>query len=582
MIDATSMNPAKQAAAEAQAAIHECIDQRKSFLLEAGAGAGKTESLVRALRYLIDKQGLNLIRQHQQVACITYTNAANDEIKSRTDGHSAIASSTTHAFCWSLIKGFQPYLQKALPELPKWQERLDEAGGIAGREINYELGYPSAKNEEQKISLHHNDVLALTVKLMEQVKFRRLLVARYPILFIDEYQDTDKNFMNSLKTHFLDKEEGLLIGLFGDDWQKIYDDVCGKVESNNLVVIKQGANFRSAKPIVEVLNRMRPELPQKIADPDSTGSVIVYHTNGWTGQRLTGNRKDDLPTEVAHQYLDTLRERLVEGDWDFSPNTTKILMLTHNVLAKEQGYSGIADIFEGSSDQFIKKEHSYIKFLCETLEPICIAYENKKFGEMFAVLGGRTPAINSHADKISWANDMNRLIELRSTGTIGDVIDHIKKTKHPRLPENVETKEQKVGQLVENLEPDEQSSIERIRKLREVPYQQLVKLAQYIEEKTPFSTKHGVKGEEFENVLVVFGRGGWTKYDFNKFLEWAGGTIPTDKQDAYERNRNLLYVACSRAKKRLALLFTQKLSNQAIETLTKWFGENNIHPIPGS
>ncbi|MGC4098967.1 MAG: AAA family ATPase [Nitrospira sp.] len=577
----TILNPAEQIAEKARIAIYECIDQHRSFLLEAGAGAGKTESLVRALRYLIDKQGVNLIRKNQQVACITFTNAANDVIKSRTDGHLAIIPSTIHAFCWSLIKGFQPYLQKVLPELPKWQERLDEAGGIAGREINYELGYPSAKKDEQKISLHHNDVLTLTIKLMEQIKFRRLFVARYPILFIDEYQDTDKDFMSALKTHFLDGDNnGLLIGLFGDDWQKIYGEGCGKVESDNLVLIKQKANFRSAKRVVEMLNLMRPELPQDIADPDSNGSIVVYHTNEWSGVRLTGpHSKDDLPAKDAHQYLDALTIRLSEKEsWDFSSGKTKILMLTHNILAKEQGYDGIADVFSGNSDRFIRKEDSHIKFLVEILEPVCTAYENKQFGEMFAALGARTPAINSHGDKMSWANDMSRLIELRSMGTIGDVLDHLKKTKRPRLPDAVEEKEQKIGHRVEDLELDEKLSVERLLKLRDVPYQQVIKLAHYIDDKTPFSTKHSVKGAEFENVLVIFGRG-WNHYDFNQFLEWAGSTPPLEKQDTFERNRNLFYVTCSRPKKRLALLFTQKLSSKAVATLYKWFGESNIFSI---
>ena len=86
------------------------------------------------------------------------------------------------------------------------------------REIEYELGFPSAKQEYGKISLHHDDVLAFTVRLIGQPKFRRLLVARYPVLFIDEYQDTDKDFIDALREHFLGKEESPLIGFFGDHW----------------------------------------------------------------------------------------------------------------------------------------------------------------------------------------------------------------------------------------------------------------------------------------------------------------------------------------------------------------------------
>ncbi|MBU0723327.1 ATP-dependent helicase [Patescibacteria group bacterium] len=574
MIEATSMNPAEQAAEKALASVYNCIEQRKSFLLEAGAGAGKTYSLIKALRYLIDKQGDLLLRRHQQVACITYTNVATDEIKSRTDGHPAILSSTIHAFCWSLIKNFQPHLREKLPQLSQWTEKLSEAGGIGTQKIDYDLGYRTIK--EEHIFLGHDDILSLTVALMEQAKFRNLFTARYPILLIDEYQDTNKEFANALKTYFISTGEGPLIGFFGDHWQKIYGDGCGKIEHPALEVIGKEANFRSVPVIVNVLNRMRIELPQEVKDPNAEGFVAVYHTNGWTGERLTGQHwLGDLPPDVADKHFDALKERLSTEGWCFEADKTKILMLTHRALAAKQGYSSFVDIFQ-YNDAFLKKEDPHIAFLVDTLEPVCTAYENKRFGEMFAALGRRTPAIQSYADKMSWAEDMNTLLKLRSMETIGAVLDHLRITKRPRLPDAVERKEQKIGQRVEDLEPDEQSSIEQLRKLRDIHYQEVIALDRFIDGHTPFSTKHGVKGAEFENVLVIIGRG-WNQYNFNQFLEWAEGTIPSNKRDAFERNRNLFYVVCSRPKKRLALLFTQKLSNQAIATLTKWFGKSNIH-----
>ncbi|MFH0784307.1 MAG: hypothetical protein V2B20_20450, partial [Pseudomonadota bacterium] len=55
--------------------------------------------------------------------------------------------------------------------------------------------------------------------------------------------------------------------------------------------------------------------------------------------------------------------------------------------------------------------------------------------------------------------------------------------------------------------------------------------------------------------------------------------IPSKRQSAFERNRNLFYVACSRPKKRLALLFTQKLSPIAFRTLNHWFGDDSIEAL---
>ncbi len=570
------LNPAERAAAEARARVYECLDNGKSFLVEAGAGAGKTESLIKALRHLIEKRGADLLRRNQQVACITYTKVATEEIRSRTDGHPAIHSSTIHAFCWKMIRDFQPQLRKRLPLLQGWQERLEEAGGIGERRIDYELGHPRATKEDQQISLGHNDVLSLTIALMEQQKFRKLLAARFPILLIDEYQDTNNDFATAIKNHFLDAGEGPLIGFFGDHWQKIYGDGCGKLEHSALEIIGQKANFRSVPVIVEVLNRMRPELPQEVTDPDAEGLVTVYHTNDWSGKRLTGQHwGGDLPPDLAQSSLDTLRKQLATEGWSYDGDQTKILILTHRVLAAIQGYSSFLEIFP-HNDAFLEQKDPHIAFLLKTLEPVCTAYENKRYGDMFAVLGGHTPAIQSRADKMSWAADMNALIELRSKGTIGEVLDHLRRTKRPRLPERLEKSAIELEQLEEGTICEQ--SLEQLRKLRGVSYQEIIALKQFIDEHTPYSTKHGVKGAQFENVLVVFGRG-WNQYDFNQMLEWEGTNVPSGREPFRDRNRNLFYVVCSRPKKRLALLFTQELSNKAMGTLANWFGAEAIQPL---
>jgi DNA helicase II / ATP-dependent DNA helicase PcrA len=570
-------NPAKEAAEAARIRIQSCIDEGQSFLVEAGAGAGKTYSLVDALRYLVEKRGSELLRRHQRIACISYTNVAADEVETRTDRHPTIQSSTIHAFCWSVIRDFQPFLRKELPSLLNWPERLAEVGGIGERSIDYDLGHP--KVEDKTVLLHHNDILVLTAKLLGQNKFRNILTSRFPIVFIDEYQDTDKDFTEALKSHLLSGNNPL-VGFFGDHWQKIYGTGCGKMEHPNLKVIEKNANFRSVPVIVECLNHMRPELPQKVEDPTAKGSVVVCHTNDWPGVRRTGQHWDgDLPVEAAHAHLDALRKRLADEGWDFSPQETKILMLTHRALAAEQGYDAFEDVFE-YNDSYIKKEDPHIAFFCDTLEPICAAYEKKQFGEMFAVLGDRVPAIRRRPDKLKWTQDMDKLLALRSKGTIGVVIDHLRHTKHPRLSEAIGRKEKELERFGPNPTDEEPPSITRLRRLRQISYQEIIALDRFIDEETPFATKHGVKGAEFENVLVVFGRG-WNQYNFNQFLEWACDPdhIPENRRDAYERNRNLFYVTCSRPRRRLALLFTQKLTTAAMATLSNWFGGGTIQSL---
>lgn len=59
-------------------------------------------------------------------------------------------------------------------------------------------------------------------------------------------------------------------------------------------------------------------------------------------------------------------------------------------------------------------------------------------------------------------------------------------------------------------------------------------------------------------------------------IEWHAGGLPNGKSDTFGRNRNLFYVACSHPKKRLALLFTQKLSPAAVDMLEAWVGKNAV------
>ena len=56
----------------------QCIDEKISFVLQGGAGSGKTESLKELLIYI------NQTNPKAKVMCITHTNVAVNEILSRT------------------------------------------------------------------------------------------------------------------------------------------------------------------------------------------------------------------------------------------------------------------------------------------------------------------------------------------------------------------------------------------------------------------------------------------------------------------------------------------------------------------
>ena len=79
----------------------------KSFFMFAGAGSGKTRSLINTLEYLDKEKGHCLIERGKQIAVITYTNAACNEIGRRLQYKPIFMVSTIHSFLWEMIKNFQ-------------------------------------------------------------------------------------------------------------------------------------------------------------------------------------------------------------------------------------------------------------------------------------------------------------------------------------------------------------------------------------------------------------------------------------------------------------------------------------------
>lgn len=97
---------------EIQKKIFNCLDNFQSFCFEAGAGAGKTYSLVSSIEYLIQKNYEIISKRDKKILCITYTNVAKDEILERIGKNSSVQVSTIHDFLWSIIKNQKKLLKQ--------------------------------------------------------------------------------------------------------------------------------------------------------------------------------------------------------------------------------------------------------------------------------------------------------------------------------------------------------------------------------------------------------------------------------------------------------------------------------------
>lgn len=351
-------------------------------------------------------------------------------------------------------------------------------------------------------------------------------------------------------------EGKLVVGFFGDSMQKIYNSGVGKITNPALKPITKTENYRCSKEVIDLLNKIRPELQQTPGTEVKQGSKSFFTST---------SLEDDNYTKVI--------DHLDKQGWDKSQ--TKILMLTHKGIADKLAYSSILKAYDTLSfgrDKLMRREEPYSK-LFDKIERLAYFYENKQYGEFLYLLGRVGLHLSKHDEKIAVKRLMDELSNLRKTSTIETVLTYVFSNKILTKPQDIKDFESKIAN-----EGDVSDSTEKKRKfynlLKEVPYKEVTGVNNYVEEKTPFSTKHGVKGAEYENVVVVIDDSSWNQYKFNDVF--SGNRSNAAR---YERTLNLFYVCCSRAKNNLSVVALSAFDANAVSKAEDWFGVENVYSI---
>ena len=351
---------------EVEQKIFDCIHNRISFVLDAGAGSGKTWTLVQALNYILETEAKDLKNNGQEIVCITYTNVAKDEIINRTEHSELLHVSTIHDFLWHCIKRFQKELRIKLIELleeklAKEQETLGKltAKAKVGRakaeeniarytgaidslnsgaiRITYEN---NANYKEGKFS--HDALIVIAEKIFSSYpKITKIITDLYPIIFVDEYQDTQKETINIL-LNFLNRKKQVVLGFFGDKRQQIYDKGIGEIPAEyDLKLIQKTENYRSAKEVIELLNKVRSDIQQyQPATNTRVGSILFFYTTNAVGFN-------------ARAFV----EKHLKEQWKLSSaEDVKILYLTHRFIARENDYEELYQIHAGDADVLTKNK----------------------------------------------------------------------------------------------------------------------------------------------------------------------------------------------------------------------------------
>ncbi|MCL5734724.1 MAG: AAA family ATPase [Actinobacteria bacterium] len=603
------------------------LDMPRSFFLYAGAGSGKTRLLVDALEHIAETYGRQLGLRGQKVGVITYTNAACEEILRRKNIGSTplFHVSTIHSFAWDLIRPFpidiREWLRANLVERTE-ELRAEEAKGRPGTqasitrlakidanqarleylgEIKRFIYSPTGDNRERD-SLSHSEVIEICAGLLKKLLMQRILINRYPILFIDESQDTHRLLIDSLMQVEAAHRDSWCFGLIGDMMQRIYGDGKAGIERE---LPKEWArprkllNYRCPKRVVRLLNQVRSEVDnhvQQASDERIDGCVRLFLIS----TASTPDREDVEQRARAHMSACT-----GDAEWT-NRDSCKVLTLEHHMAATRLGFEKVfSPLYEvdGFRTGLLDGTLPAVRFFTNDVLPLVQAQQEGDKFKAARVVREASPllsrsSLEAAADpivQIRVAQDaVLSLMALWDDGepSCGEVLDNVAASNLFSLPDSLKPL-LKLREASRSSNSDEERQQEppsnatlRLQAFLEAPFSQVQPYALYVSGLAPFGTHQGVKGLEFDRVMVIMddseARG--FMFDYDKLLG-AKDRSATDikneaegKETSLDRTRRLFYVTSSRTKKSLALVvYSSDPARARTRVLqSKWFEEDEI------
>ena len=332
--------------------VFEAIKEDKNFILEGGAGSGKTFSLISIIEKITRDE------PDKSIVCITYTNNAVAEIKSRINNDNLWVS-TIHEFIWRIIGNFQKEIKECLVELinddaqnlfiaPKEVSgeeflSLDYFDGVC---VDYASYYSMSKTKQNKVHISHNHVLIVAEKMFSKYKkLCDILADTANYIFVDEYQDTSPLVVKILLEHLEKSTKNNIVGFFGDSMQAIYDSGVGNIDFYSLEKIQKNQNRRNPQKVINLANKFRSDGLAQIPSSD------VDAPNMNNGNVIQGTVKFIYGDGIDH--LEDLRNSKLYKDLEFDiPRKTKELRLTHKLNAEMAGFSKLFELY--NSDLLVK------------------------------------------------------------------------------------------------------------------------------------------------------------------------------------------------------------------------------------
>lgn len=597
--------------------LEKCIlsTPRKSFFLFAGAGSGKTYSLVFLLKKIHNSIGKDLLLQGKNVAVITFTNAATDEIINRLDYSPIFHISTIHSFVWDVIKYYQAdikrlycfYIEEDLKALEKKLEETEkkttktylsnvekfeyQKERLAKAQIIEKFVYnPNGSNPEYN-ALKHAEVIKISAQMiLENKMLQRIIAQRYPILLIDESQDTKKELIDTffeIQRNFADI---FTLGLLGDQKQRIYADGKENIEDSIPIGWEKPVkrmNYRCAKRIIQLANNIGKDIDihaeQRPREDANDGLIRLFVI-----QQREGLNKD----EIEQNVMRIMSEQTQDAKWTTIGTEVKVLTLEHMMAARRLGFSRFfAPLYKVSKYQmtFLQGSVSEIEFFTKEVLPIAESIKEdgrvaleilKKYSPLLSGQNTEKPYelyLKCREEAIKVANLVNE------NGTIRVVVDEIIKSQLLTVPDVVR---QAYMLSPSDIEDTVEEELRAWVEVMDLPINMVRSYDDYVNHRSQFDTHQGVKGLEFDRVMVIIDdselKGFLFSYDKLFGVKDLSNVDlknrENGKETSIERTQRLFYVTCTRAKNSLAVvMYTNNPERVKTETIRKgWFEENEI------
>lgn len=597
--------------------LEKCIlsTPRKSFFLFAGAGSGKTHSLVLLLKKIRDSIGKDLLVQGKNVAVITFTNAATDEIVNRLDYSLVFHISTIHSFVWDAIKYYQAdikhlycqYIQEDIQKLYEKQEKakskttktyqsnaekiehLKEKLGKA-KTIEKFVYNPNGSNAEYN-ALNHAEVIKISAQMiMDNIMLQRIIAQRYPILLIEESQDTKKELVDAFFKIQENFSDIFTLGLLGDQKQRIYTD--GKENMVNIIPSEweqpvKRMNYRCAKRIVKLANTIGKDLDiyaeQNPKEDAADGLVRLFIV-----QQQNEIDKDDIEQTI----MDIMCNQTHDAKWSGADADVKTLTLEHMMAARRLGFAqffGPLSKVDKYQMAFLQGKVSELDFFTKEVLPIADSI-NGDGRNALEILKAYSPLLSKQNTEkpyelyLRCRDDSQKVANIvNGNHSIRDVVKVVCSSQLLPVPEVLrQASILSTTDVNDEWEEDLQAWV----MVMDLPINMVRGYDDYVNQRTRFDTHQGVKGLEFDRVMVIIddseAKGFMFSYDklfgVKELTEIDKKHIEAGEESSVDRTQKLFYVTCTRAKESLAIVMytsdSEKVKNQAISK--GWFSEQEI------